>query len=396
MKHFYFATIFMLFLAVQLSAQTSDSSKNSSGINFRQLSFSEALKAAKEENKLLFMDCYTTWCGPCKMLSNVVFKDSAFAAYFNSRFVNLKMDMEKGEGIDLKKRYEVRAFPTLLFINAEGQVVHRLVGASDAKSLLKNVQLLMDSGGLSSFDKKYESGQRDSTFLRQYIDILESSNNDAKAQQVAVELLTSAQEKILQSDYYLSLFLRYVKDVKSPVFEFVVQNKEQLCQQYPKQQFQLENKIFFDWVNSANQYLQRNNDGCKVDEAGLAEYVKYMTKHGVKEAQLIAEKVQIQKDVLTNDWKSFSRRGKKLFAKQNKVGDNRTLLYMAGVVNKSCSDSKVRQLTASWCERARKDLLDAEEVAKKNLTKGAVLAVSMVDYKGKLQEVADHLRKPML
>lgn len=396
MKHFYFTTVLLLLFAVQLSAQTSNSSKNSSGINFRELSFSEALKAAKEENKLLFVDCYTTWCGPCKMLSNVVFKDSTFAAYFNSRFVNLKMDMEKGEGIDLKKKYEVKAFPTLLFINAEGQVVHRLVGASEAKVLLKNVQLLMDSGGLSSFDKKYESGQRDSTFLGQYIDILKSSNNDAKAQQVAVELLNSVYKNILHSNYYYYLFLRYFNDVKSPVFQFVVQNKEQLCQHYPGEKFQLENKIFFDWVNAANQYLQRSNDGCKVDEAGLKEYVRYMTKHGVKEAQLIAEKVQIQKDVLTNDWKSFSHRGKKLFAKQNKVGDNRTLLHMAGIVNKSCSDSKVRQQTASWCESACKDLLDAEEKAKKNLTKGAILAISMIDYKANLKEVADKLRKPML
>jgi len=396
MRHFYFTTIFMLFLAVQLYAQTSDSSKNTSGINFRELSFSEALKAAKEENKLLFVDCYTTWCGPCKMLSNVVFKDSAFAAYFNSRFVNLKMDMEKGEGIDLKKRYEVRAFPTLLFINAEGEVAYRLVGASDAKSLLKNVQTLIDSGGLSSFDKKYESGQRDSTFMGQYIDILISTNNDAKAQQVAVELLNSAYKNILHSKYYYYLFLRYYNDVKSSVFKFVVQNKEQLCQQYPEEKFQLENKIYFSWLSFAKQYLHKEGDSCTVDESGLSDYVKYMTNNGVKEAKLIGEKILIQRDALTNDWKSFAIRGKKLFAKQNKVGDNRTLLSMADIVYKSCSDSKVRQLTASWCERARKDLIDAEEKAKKNLAKGTILATPMVDYKGKFEAISADLRKPML
>lgn len=84
------------------------------GVAFRELSFSEALKVAKAENKLLFVDCFTTWCGPCRKLSNVVFKDSLVADYFNSHFVNLKMDMEKGEGIEIKKKYEVRGYPTLL------------------------------------------------------------------------------------------------------------------------------------------------------------------------------------------------------------------------------------------------------------------------------------------
>ena len=64
------------------------------GIAFRELSFANALKMAKEENKLLFVDCFTTWCGPCRMLSKVVFKDSLVADYFNRHFVNLKMDME--------------------------------------------------------------------------------------------------------------------------------------------------------------------------------------------------------------------------------------------------------------------------------------------------------------
>ena len=73
--------------------------------------FANALKMAKEENKLLFVDCFTTWCGPCRMLSKVVFKDSLVADYFNRHFVNLKMDMEKGEGIDIKKDMMCEAIP---------------------------------------------------------------------------------------------------------------------------------------------------------------------------------------------------------------------------------------------------------------------------------------------
>lgn len=86
------------------------------GIAFRELSFPEALKRAEVEDKLLFVDCFTTWCGPCKRLSKVVFKDSLVADYFNRHFVNLKMDMEKDEGVELRKKYGVHAYPTLLLL----------------------------------------------------------------------------------------------------------------------------------------------------------------------------------------------------------------------------------------------------------------------------------------
>ena len=71
------------------------------------------LEQAKKENKLIFMDCYTSWCGPCKMLAKEVFTDPDVAAFFNEKFVNAKVDMEKGEGPALKKQYGVNAFPTL-------------------------------------------------------------------------------------------------------------------------------------------------------------------------------------------------------------------------------------------------------------------------------------------
>ena len=122
------------------------------GIAFRVLSFSEALKRAEVEDKLLFVDCFTTWCGPCKRLSKVVFKDSLVADYFNRHFVNLKMDMEKGEGVELRKKYGVHAYPTLLFINSSGEVVYRLVGAEDAPELLKKVMKLVTVTWLLSAD----------------------------------------------------------------------------------------------------------------------------------------------------------------------------------------------------------------------------------------------------
>ncbi len=109
------------------------------GIQFVSISFDDALKLAAKENKLIFMDCFTTWCGPCKWLDANTFKDEKLAAYFNQNFVNLKVDMEKGEGIALREKMNVTAFPTMFLLDAQGNVITRIVGALDAKALMDKV-----------------------------------------------------------------------------------------------------------------------------------------------------------------------------------------------------------------------------------------------------------------
>ena len=88
-------------------------------INFEQTKvWKQIVKKAKKEKKLIFVDCYTSWCGPCKMLANNVFTKDEVADYFNQTFVNAKYDMEKDEdGIILKTQSGVKAFPTLVFVD---------------------------------------------------------------------------------------------------------------------------------------------------------------------------------------------------------------------------------------------------------------------------------------
>ena len=88
-------------------------------IDFRESGFAKALEAAKVENKLVFMDCYTSWCGPCKLMASKEFVQEKAGEYFNPRFVSVKIDMEKGEGVELRKRYDVNAYPTLLVLNVK-------------------------------------------------------------------------------------------------------------------------------------------------------------------------------------------------------------------------------------------------------------------------------------
>ena len=100
----------------------------------------DVLKKAAKENKLAFVDCYTTWCGPCKLLAKNTFPDKELGAYFNQKFVSIQIDMEKGEGPDLQKKYDVSAYPTLLILDKDGNMLHKLMGYRDAQTLLKEVK----------------------------------------------------------------------------------------------------------------------------------------------------------------------------------------------------------------------------------------------------------------
>lgn len=107
------------------------------GIIFFEGSWQEALNKAREENKFIFLDAYASWCGPCKAMQKKVFPSEELGAYFNANFINVKIDMEKGEGTELAKKYAVRAYPSLYFIDQYGKVVTYAVGYHSSNKLLK-------------------------------------------------------------------------------------------------------------------------------------------------------------------------------------------------------------------------------------------------------------------
>jgi thioredoxin 1 len=115
--------IFLTLMSIQLSEREAISEK-SSGILFYEGTLDEAFKLAKKENKLVFIDVYATWCRPCKMLKRNTFSDKKIGEFYNKNFINVEIDAEKGEGKEIAAKYNVRAYPTLLFVNPDGTVVH--------------------------------------------------------------------------------------------------------------------------------------------------------------------------------------------------------------------------------------------------------------------------------
>ncbi len=109
----------------------------SSGIVFIEDSWDEALKQAAKQNKYIFVDAYATWCGPCKMLKARTFTDDKAAAFYNTNFVNVAIDMEKGRGPELAQKWQLRAYPTLIIFDSKGKPVLGTVGFINASELIR-------------------------------------------------------------------------------------------------------------------------------------------------------------------------------------------------------------------------------------------------------------------
>ena len=129
--------ILMTFLGSIFTKQPPVTIEEEEGIELFEGTWEEALAKAEKENKLIFLDAYASWCGPCKRMSQDVFTHKKVGQYFNEHFINVKMDMEKGEGRLLSNKLNVQAYPTLFFLSAKEVVADQSIGYKNTSALLQ-------------------------------------------------------------------------------------------------------------------------------------------------------------------------------------------------------------------------------------------------------------------
>ncbi|MBR6944484.1 MAG: thioredoxin family protein [Prevotella sp.] len=161
------------------------------GVNFVEgKTLSEVEAQAKAEGKLVFVDYYTEWCGPCKMMATKEFVKKEAGDYFNAKFVNFKIDMEKGEGPEVGKKYDVAVYPTFLILEANGDLRGRCVGFAEISTFIQKVEeVLSTEKGLPWYQKKFKDGERDEAFLKEYMKILQENYMRDEMKNVATMLL---------------------------------------------------------------------------------------------------------------------------------------------------------------------------------------------------------------
>lgn len=215
----------LFLITIGLFASVSIFAQEVEGIRFILADLTKAQVQATNADKIIFVDAYTTWCGPCKMMDRTTFKDEEVAKFYNDNFVNLKMDMEKGKGPTFAQKHSVRGYPSLLFLNARGDLVHRSLGFQDEKRFLKLGQSASDpSQQVITLQNRFESGEKDQKFLLNYADALTMAGMSGydEATQAYIE-----QEKNWNTSKNIKVLFDYSKaSIDSKLFQYMIANKD--------------------------------------------------------------------------------------------------------------------------------------------------------------------------
>ncbi len=264
-------------------------------IQFENLSFQELLDKSKKENKIIFIDCFTTWCGPCKWMDKNVFTNDTVADFYNQNFICARFDMEKGEGKEIQKKYNVNSFPAFLFINDQGKIIYTTLGRKPTSLFIQEGKNALDPE--KQFDKiiqKLNQGVTNPEELYSYLAILKPEEDLHYNKYLSNYFLTQKEEDLIK-DYNWKL-IQLISTTESREFQYVIKNKK------------LFEKIFSK--KEVNTYLKKisiNTLGdalSKKDSISYEKAKKQVLSWGMEEVVLRVEmNISIQKQ----DWKKYTK-----------------------------------------------------------------------------------------
>lgn len=223
-------------LAILISAGTFASAQTRS-IQFNAGNFKTLLETARKENKIIFIDAYTTWCGPCKNMAKNVFTQDGVADYYNANFINAKIDMEKGEGIEIAKQYSVNCYPNLLYIDANGNVIHRTAGFHKAEDFIALGKTAKE--GKETFPKKRAAFEKEgitSKNITPFLELVHSTCLDASSS-LDSYFASLGEDEFLEPVNW-NLIRDERQDYQSREFRYLFKNYREFEAKFPPQEVQ--------------------------------------------------------------------------------------------------------------------------------------------------------------
>lgn len=229
MKKFrtYLLLISLLFVSISGFAQTAN-------IEMFHGTWAETVAKAKTEKRLIFIDFYTQWCGPCLVMAETVFNQPAIYTFYNSNFVCTKIDAEVGEGIELAKKYGISSFPTFLFIDPNSEEpLHRSSNLQSVAQFLSTGKAALDPTKRSYYlIENYNRGNRERQLLIDYI-YYQSSIYQTKAVNTAFNELIAGGATLTDKEIW-TLFCETITGVNNPYILQVSSKYGQFCELFGK------------------------------------------------------------------------------------------------------------------------------------------------------------------
>jgi thioredoxin-related protein len=309
---------------------------NAQSVNFINGKWEEAREKAKSENKYLFVDCYTEWCGWCKILDKNTFSNAKVAELMNANFVSVKIDMEKDYGINLAMKYRVNAFPTGLIFNSKGQLVYRIVGYQAAEPFINTVSKAMNQS--DQHDMQGISTNVDLDFPQFYKDIFAGNGKRKWPEQKVVTDFLDKQKDLFDE---ISWSVIAICNVGEKYEQFFLDNNGKYSTLFGSEADDKVNSILYGRLNKAIQ---------KKDNALYTECLNDVDKYLSSGKEEIRQSFKLRYYSGINDWKNFSNEFK-IYLEKNGYS-NATLIntYCWGIYEK-CEDPDIISAACGWMKK---------------------------------------------
>lgn len=252
------------------------------GVAFEEegTSFAQVLQKAKSSGKLVFVDCYTSWCGPCKMMAKSVFPQKTVGDFMNPKFVSLKMNMETGEGPEWAEKWQISAYPTFIVFTATGQEIGRFLGGCSAEEFIEKITKASEDKTSAEMDKRFADGERDEAFLYSYLNTLGSTYKHSQCNAVA-EILLQGKEKTFAGDSRLSnVFMRYLSNPFASAFVYTAKHPQKLIAALGETPVKM--KLQNVWSNYARGLIVQENGTVTLDHERMNRWLDLMQECGVE------------------------------------------------------------------------------------------------------------------
>lgn len=234
----------------------------SQGIHFEEnLSLNDALAKAGSENKSIFIDFFTPWCAPCKMMAKEVFPQKATGDFYNRHFINLSLNADAEENKQIIDQFVITSYPTYIFLNSQGEIIHRGMDGMKTDEFIGLGETAMDTlNNFKAIAARVKNGDRTPETLTKYFDFIPYSD---EKEALSIEYLNQLTKNEKLSETAWAFFRDYIQNIHCEPFRFFAKNTKLFINQFGEERVEKkmvnlfknsykENKNYFESLRKYN------------------------------------------------------------------------------------------------------------------------------------------------
>ena len=283
-----------------------------------------------------------------------IFPLESVGEFMNPQFVCIKIDMEKGEGPELTKKFGVTAFPTFIIFNSEGKEIGRWLGGSNAEKFIQNVKDNSQDKGSADMDKRFADGDRDPEFLLSYLNTLGASYKRDQCNTVAEALLEGKAETFVSDATLRGVFMKHLQNPLCPAFVYTAKNPEALKKAVGDNAVEM--KLQNVWRNYPRTLIDEKNGTATMDQEKFDKFVKLMEECNAPNREQIRITTLITFAEKNKDWTLYVKNLKDYWDNKDLDINDLDLCKLSTPVIKECKDKQPRGEVKKMLEKRLDDL----------------------------------------